>query len=68
MEGEEEAPSSYSLNQTCDFLNRELASCGFPSPLKLYKGEESNNEDTRRIIDCLFAMLQQHQVRSVYFR
>lgn len=60
---EDEANPGYTLSATCDFLNRELAACGFPSPLKLYKGEESNNEETRRIIDCLFAMLQQHQVR-----
>lgn len=60
---EDDAAAAYSLSATCDFLNRELAACGFPSPLRLYKGEESNNDETRRIIDCLFAMLQQHQVR-----
>ncbi|KXS09208.1 hypothetical protein M427DRAFT_75838 [Gonapodya prolifera JEL478] len=52
--------SAENLRATCDFLNRELSSLGFPSPLKLYRPDVPR-EDTLRNVNCVFAMLQQRQ-------
>ncbi|KAJ3337903.1 hypothetical protein HDU93_000348 [Gonapodya sp. JEL0774] len=55
-----DSKNAENLRATCDFLNRELSSLGFPSPLKLFR-QDVPREDTLRTINCIFAMLQQRQ-------
>ncbi|KAI9136769.1 Afadin and alpha-actinin-binding-domain-containing protein [Paraphysoderma sedebokerense] len=51
------------MKNATDYINNELASFGFPSPLKFLNTTE---EDASRIVNTMFMMLQQKQKDSDY--
>jgi hypothetical protein len=49
------------LTSSLDYVNRLLASHGFPSPLPLSFEDEESQESTVKIVNCVYALLQQRE-------
>jgi len=49
------------LQSSLEYVNRLLASHGFPSPLPLSFDDEETQESTVKIVNCVYALLQQRE-------